>query len=80
MVTCAGLRQADAVLLIFTLAAVAPQEMAAMLRTAFQVLAPVCVLVVACLLPSYPVHHTPCIIASYPLCCRGYDAGVWCCG
>ena len=35
---CAGSRQADAVLLIFTLAAVAPEDMAAMLHTAFQVL------------------------------------------
>ena len=43
VVTYAGLRQADAVLLIFTLAAVAPQEMVAMLHTAFQVLTCLCV-------------------------------------
>ena len=50
VVTCAGLQQADAVLLIFTLAAVAPEEMVVMLRTAFQVLTLLCVLVIGCLL------------------------------
>ena len=86
MLTHAGLRQADAVLLIFTLAAVAPQEMDAMLRTAFQVLTALSVLVTGSLLASYLLHNHGSVSLRYPTadsmlaplcCCLPYDVASW---